>query len=290
MFAQRSLCRTGNCSAIALLLTLNGAPAEGGTGLAVFSGSGSNAAAIQGTVDSFRAALGTLNPNNGSSFASGRREINWDAVPDTASDPNLFPGDFFNSTTVAGRSRGAIFTTPGTGFLTSADASNPTSTSLGFGFSADFVPFSAERLFTPIGSNVVNVTFAVPGQGSPATVSAFGAVFSDVESAATSVFEAFAIDGTLLFSGGVPTSSSGGFSFVGVQATAGEQIARVRLTLGDAVIVSNGNITGSNDTVVLDDFIYAEPQLVPEGTSLALAAAAVAAACGSNGARRRAAE
>ena len=82
-------------------------------GFISFESAGANAAAITPTVDSFRAALGTLNPNDGNHQNSGRREINWDGVPDTSADPNPFPGNFFNSTTVAGRSRGALFTTPG---------------------------------------------------------------------------------------------------------------------------------------------------------------------------------
>jgi len=44
----------------------------------VLSATGANAAAIQGTVDVFRASLGALNPNVAGSFGSGRREINWD--------------------------------------------------------------------------------------------------------------------------------------------------------------------------------------------------------------------
>lgn len=39
-----------------------------------FSAAGANAAAIQGTVDAFRAALGTWNPNVMGSFGLGRRE------------------------------------------------------------------------------------------------------------------------------------------------------------------------------------------------------------------------
>ena len=62
-----------------------------------FSSSGANTVAIQATVDSFRAALGTLNPNVAGSFGSGRREINWDGVPDASSAPNLLPANFFNS-------------------------------------------------------------------------------------------------------------------------------------------------------------------------------------------------
>ncbi|HEV2008081.1 MAG TPA: hypothetical protein VGQ88_05085, partial [Burkholderiales bacterium] len=52
-----------------------------------FSASGSNAASIQTTVDFFRASLGTLNANTAGSVGSGRREINWDGVPDAFSAP-----------------------------------------------------------------------------------------------------------------------------------------------------------------------------------------------------------
>ena len=54
-----------------------------------FSASGADPVAIQATVDSFRTALGSLNPNVAGSFGSGRREINWDGVPDAFSDVEL---------------------------------------------------------------------------------------------------------------------------------------------------------------------------------------------------------
>src|SRR4051794_22844622 len=88
----------------------------------VFSASGPNAAAIQGTVDGFRANLGTLNPNVAGSFGSGRREINWDGVPDAASAPNPFPANFFN----VNSPRGVVFSTPGSGFQVSATAASGT--------------------------------------------------------------------------------------------------------------------------------------------------------------------
>lgn len=57
---------------------------------------GANAAAIQTTVDQFRTDLGSLNANVAGSFPSGRREINWDGVPDAFSAPNALPANFFN--------------------------------------------------------------------------------------------------------------------------------------------------------------------------------------------------
>jgi len=53
-------------------------------------------AAIAAAVNQFRDDLGSLNPNSGQSFTSGRREINWDGLPDMVIAPNLFPPDFLN--------------------------------------------------------------------------------------------------------------------------------------------------------------------------------------------------
>lgn len=109
---------------------------------------GSNPASIQATVDQFRADLGVLNPNVAVSFAGGRREINWDGVPDAFAAPNNLPPDFFN----VNSPRGVVFTTPGTGFQVSAKAGVG---AIEFGninanYPGLFATFSAQRLFTSI--------------------------------------------------------------------------------------------------------------------------------------------
>src|SRR6185369_4373360 len=71
----------------------------------VRQGSGANAAALQAIVDQFRTDLGGVNNGVGGSFTSGRREINWDGVPNASSEPNNFPVDFFN----VNSPRGVIF-------------------------------------------------------------------------------------------------------------------------------------------------------------------------------------
>ena len=83
----------------------------------VFEASGATPADIQTAVDAFRNFLG---PNNGvgGTFPTGRREINWDGVPDAFSAPNLMPANFFNSNSP----RGAVFFTLGTGFQVSANS------------------------------------------------------------------------------------------------------------------------------------------------------------------------
>ena len=116
----------------------------------VFEASGANPADIQTAVDAFRASLGTNN-GIGGTFASGRREINWDGVPDQFSAPNLLPANFFNSNSP----RGAVFFTLGTGFQVSANSSNPTNTPVRFGnihpvYPELFSTFSPQRLFTAL--------------------------------------------------------------------------------------------------------------------------------------------
>lgn len=231
-----------------------------------FTDNGS-AADILDTVDAYRAALGALNPNNGSSFGSGRREINWDAVPDTFSDPNLLPGNFFNQTTPGGRARGAQFSTPGTGFLLSADSSNITGTSTMFGFAGSGLgPFSQERIFSPIGSVITAVDFFVPAQpGVAATTRGFGAVFIDADRA-ISKMDYYGVDGGLLHSILVP---SGTFSFAGVLFN-DAVVARVVITAGDAALLGNGNFGPGTDGVVMDDFFYGEPVPVPEPSTWAM--------------------
>src|SRR5512135_1123797 len=77
----------------------------------VIEASGASPTDIQPAVNNFRAFLGALNPNVPGSFPDGRREINWDGVPDAFSSPNNLPVNFFN----ANSPRGVVFFSPGTG-------------------------------------------------------------------------------------------------------------------------------------------------------------------------------
>ena len=85
----------------------------------IFSGAATDAAGITPFRDAFRTAIGggTVAGANGS-FGGLRREINWDGVPDGFASPNNLPANFFN----ANSPRGAVFSTPGTGFQVSANA------------------------------------------------------------------------------------------------------------------------------------------------------------------------
>ena len=231
--------------------------------------SGANAGAIQTAVDQFRTDLGANN-GVGGSFTSGRREINWDGVPDNFSSPNNLPANFFN----ANSPRGAVFTTPCSNatFRVSADSNNPTTTPVRFGeldpsYTTAFTTFSAERLFTVISGsavpcNILDISFFIPGTKIPATVSGFGVVFTDVDITGNARILAYGPDGSLLSPGFMaPTASNGGLSFVGVSYNAGERIAHVQIVSGTDRLAA-GNVDGVNgvDAVAMDDFIYGEPR------------------------------
>jgi hypothetical protein len=266
----------------------------------VFQAAGPTAASIQSTVDAFRAELGDNNFSVGGPLATGRREINWDGGgggnnPATVVAPNPFRG--FQLT------RGAIFTTPdGTGFVQGPPVADPILAPpgglAGFfenpSYAATFAAFSPLRLFSAIGSNVIETTFVVPVANVPASVSAFGAIFTDVDQpdgsgpggkrgnrGSSTLLECVGTHGELLFSGFVPAApGDGSFSFLGV-AFDEPRIVAVRITAGDvapgpddgslataaprpaipfAVPVGRGPGRSAVDVVMTDDFIYGEPQ------------------------------
>ena len=259
---------------IATAATLLAAPAAWAS-IVTFESAGANAAAITATRDAFRLAVGggAVAGANGS-FGGLRREISWDGVPDALSDPNALPANFFN----VNSPRGAVFSTPGSGFLVSANAGLATPTL--FGFPGDFQSFSAQRLFTAVDSNITDVRFFVPGTLLATTTSAFAAIFVDVEIAAITRIEFFDASNTLIFTRDALVAGNLGLSFVGGVANAGERISRVRLTSGLNTIRSNGVLGNStDDVVVMDDFLYAEPEAlrtIPEPSSLALFALGLA--------------
>ena len=240
----------------------------------IFQAAGTTAASIQSTVDAYRDALGA---NNGPTppqqpLTSGRREINWDG----AGAPNNLNTDIgANPFTNFQASRGALFTTPdGTGFVQAPPAglagatvfNNPT-------YATIFKAFSLSRLFSAIGSNITDVTFFEPGLNNGdkrATVTGFGAVFTDVDlpdggspakkHQASTLMEYFDAKGDLLFSSAVPASpGDGSFSFFGI-VFEDARIARVRITSGNRAPGEDDG--GKRDIVMMDDFIYGEPQRI----------------------------
>lgn len=271
----------------------------------VYSSVAVDGAGILPTVNAFRADLGANNGVGplgvGGTPGVGRREINWDAVPDafSAGGSNPFPGNFFNLATggPAARIRGASFTTTGS-FVVSADADSdnngvpgPVDPEFGNFNPAnldDFAAFSAERIFGLLGTSTMEVSFSIPGSPStPAAVRGFGAVFTDVELDNSTSLTFFDVGGANLGSyfalpippppgprGFIPPLGEidlkGSFSFLGVTFV-DPIVAKVVIKSGDTDLTVNHLKPIDGDSVAMDDFIYGEPaaaaRSVPEGGS-----------------------
>jgi len=228
---------------------------------------GANAAAIQATVDQFRADLGGANNGVGSSFTSGRREVNWDGVPDAFASPNNLPVDFFNVNSPRG-----LMLDSATFDLLRVSANAGSGTAVRFGdidpsYTNSFQVFSAERLFAAISTSstddgqMIEISFFIPGTKIPATVSGFGAVFTDVDFANLNGIACYGADGKVLGNPVVAPVDNNGLSFVGISFNAGERIARVKLVTGGYVLSpGNADPPPDHDSVAFDDFIYGEPR------------------------------
>jgi PEP-CTERM motif len=230
----------------------------------VYSAAGADPASIQATVDTFRTALGVNNGNAPGPLATGFREINWDGGGSTATALAGTPFAGFKD------NRGALFTTPGTGFVQATPAGLGTTFNNNPTYATLFQTFSSPRLFSPIGSNITDVHFFVPGPGTTTTgtTSAFGAVFANVRLVNTTSIELFNKIGGSLGTFSAPIASAG-LSFLGVQFNAGEEVSRVRLITGNSALGPNDG--GSVNVVAMDNFIHGETRSVPEpGTALTL--------------------
>ena len=209
----------------------------------VFQAAGPTAASIQGTVDAYRTALGAPNGNNPGPLPGGRREINWDGGGVDTTAPPVTPFDAFLDT------RGARFTTRGTGLTQAPPAGGPEGGLAKLfdnpSYGTSFAAFSPLRLFTSVDSNVTEAFFFIPGTkgGEPATVTGFGAVFTDVDrpdgsgkkggSRRSTRLQYFDADGKMLFSGSVPASpGDASLSFFGVVFDEA-LVGKVRITSGN---------------------------------------------------------
>jgi hypothetical protein len=237
----------------------------------VFQAAGPTVASIQSTVDQYRAALGQTNNGNAGAQASGRREINWDGGGANTTTPPVTPFNTFLNT------RGSQFTTPGIGLTQAPPSGGPQGGLAALfnnpSYATIFRTFSPQRLFVPVGSNITEGQFFLPGSNGsvPATVSGFGAVFTDVDQPdgsgpgkkdgnrhASTLIEYFNAEGRLIYSSFVPAApGDGNLSFFGI-VFEDARIARVRITTGNVALGPDDS--RKQDVVAMDDFIYGEPQ------------------------------
>ena len=215
---------------------------------------------VGSAVDNFKRYLGPTRyttPANWSGYQSagwqapkGYRQITWDGVPKEVLDYDYIPNDWFNTRSP----QGLHYSTPGRGFRVSSDEYSY----LNPNYKNYWKPYSASSLFSPIGSNVLDVNFELPGyKGERAWAHGFGAVFEDVDKSNTTRMEFFDDKGYSLGTWYAQPCDDG-HSFLGVYFE-GAWVTKVRIWLGDKPISAYTNEDSSTDLVVLDDFIYDEP-------------------------------
>jgi hypothetical protein len=215
--------------------------------------------------------LGNNNGNNPGPIPKGRREINWDGgnpnILDTTAPVNPFLV-FLNT-------RGSQFKTPGLGLSQAPPSGGPQGgLAVLFGnptYATIFTAFSRSRLFTPVGSNITEVSFDIPGTNgnAPASVRGFGAVFTDVNQPdgvsatgrrGSTLILYFDKKDRLIFSSFVPAAPDhGSLSFFGIKFD-DARIASVVIKTGD--VAPGPNDDAHHDIVMMDDFIYGEPNLI----------------------------
>jgi hypothetical protein len=217
----------------------------------VVTGSGDITAAVA----QFRGLLGDpLNGATPGAQPAGRREINWDGVPANLTDNDDFPGDFFNTRSP----RGVVFSTQGPAFR----VSDRNGAEVDPSYAGQFRFFSPQKTFAITGSTTMTADFQVPGSTAPAVVRGFGAVFVDVDQQGSATLEFFGPTGSLgKFEAPVRTGDSP-LSFLGV-AYQDAVVTSVRIVSGRTPIgagvkdISDG---GTQDLVIMDDFLYSEPK------------------------------
>jgi hypothetical protein len=241
----------------------------------VFSGTGVDG--VTSAIASFKAAIGGA--DNGSvtgSQPTGFRQVTWDDVPDSLAAPYTFLDgfDFYNKQSPRGL---IVVATPvlegqePNALEVSANASNPTSTPALFGninpalpsYFAAFSPQRIFRVFPLYREPVVFISFKVPGTSTSATVSGFGAVFTDVNLTGSTHMSFYDLNNGSLGTFTVPAASGHQMvSFCGV-VFPGARISSVSMKVGTASVSNSVLEDATHDIVALDDFVYAEPQPFP---------------------------
>lgn len=198
--------------------------------------------------------------NNGSGPARdphGQRSINWDGQ----GVPFDMPGNFFakqpvdRGLTVSSQTNKFLVSDPSNGSDFRFDSINPEA-------SQKFFPFSLPRLFSSLQDTKIDLTFTVPGNGTKALISGFGAMFIDVNRRSTTSITLKDSNNCVLARRFVKPKP-GGISLLGLKLDQ-KIVAKVEVQFGNQALDGSSNgghgvRRGSKDTVVLDDFFYDEP-------------------------------
>lgn len=233
-------------------------------------GTGASGVDLDPAIFQYIADLKGILHGNGGSYATGSRFIHWNEIPAGTGNFTL-PPNYYNTTVP----RGVMLSTACTddGFKVSADTSSGQPLyfgNLNANYTTDFKGYASPRLFSVLegGCNVVDVYFYIPGTNVPATVSGFGAVFSDVDSNLSAGIIYYGINGEQLIPSQTASVLNNGLSFLGVTFTGGERIAHVRIFSGTGKLGEVDKSRGGQfDVVVMSSFFYGEPRAIGQHSS-----------------------
>lgn len=210
---------------------------------------------INASLDQFRQLLGDqLNTTTG--LVTGRREANWDGVPEQLLGQKL-PSDFLNPVgeqAAVSNQRGLIYSTAGNFQVSKNNFAtiNPAATS-------QFSSFSGEKSFANVSGSLWDVEFQVAGKSEAAFVRGFGIVFSDVDLPNSTSMEFFSEQRSLgkYF---VPAKQGSNFSFLGVYFK-NEKVTRITVAHDSHLDQGQKDISdnGPADLVTMDNFLWNEP-------------------------------
>lgn len=209
---------------------------------------------IKPKMDEFRTALGLVNISHGAT--TGRREINWDGVPDSLLNKPL-PGNLFNpvgSGASASLQRGLVYD-DGEFEVSANNFSHLNSQAV-----SELPPFSGTKTFANVSRLEWPVGFEVAGEKTPASVKAFGLVIADIDVEGSVSVEFFSGNNSVGKFFPPAHDASSAFSFLGVSFQ-NEKVTKVVVHHQGALADGQKDISqgGPKDLVVFDDLIYSEP-------------------------------
>lgn len=211
---------------------------------------------IHPKLNEFRKLLGST-LNTAPNVTGGRREINWDGLPDSFVGKEL-PNDFFNPTSAnadASMQRGLVYASSGEFRI-----SNNNFSEVNAAASSEFASFSGKKTFANISSALWEVIPKKPGFNRSAFIRGFGIVFSDVDRDNSTSIEFFNGEKSLGKFFAPAHNATSSFSFLGVYFK-DEQVTRIQVGHDGNLASGEKDITqgGAHDLIVLDDFLYSEP-------------------------------
>jgi hypothetical protein len=253
-----------------------GNPVNPGPGTITVGGNSGNTTSAAAALAAFEASIGGSKNTAAAPQNGGFRTITWDGVKTDGTDSVAGP----NSTVVIApgtvgipldrfQGQGVFF---GAVYAVSKDGFSTVNPSVGPSASAPnglFPNFSPPNTFAMFNDNGIDFKFVAPSAPNtalvPATSSAFGAIFLNVQQPGTTItyFNGNRVLDTLQ----VPTNPTPGAAVFAGEKFNGSVVTNVLLTLGNGVIFKfdGTNVTpgapnsSGNNLVAVDDWAFAEP-------------------------------